>query len=89
MNSLTGKFGQRTHLTSSVIFSTDYEVNSKTEKSFQEMLSRVQAFEPIFSDDGENNAIILEIANENQNPTYPIYLSAQILAYARVHMSQV
>lgn len=89
MNSLTGKFGQRTHESSSVIYSTEYTPSRKTEKQFDELLSRVLQFEPIFSDSGHNNAIILEIANERQNPTYPIYLSAQILAYSRVIMSRI
>lgn len=89
MNSLTGKFGQKSHLTNMCIYSTTHKVNRKTEQSFKDTIAKVVDFEPIFSNDGYNDAIILEVLNENLNPNYPIYLSAQILAYARVIMSRI
>lgn len=46
-------------------------------------------FEPLFSENGHNSAVILEVLNKDQNPPYPIYLSGQILAYARVLMSRI
>lgn len=89
MNSLTGKFGQRTFPTSSKIYSTDFRPSSHTQKQFNKMIQHVTDFTPLFSENGQNSAIILEVAAENQNPSYPIYLSGQILAYARVKMSQI
>lgn len=89
MNSLTGKFGQRTHSTSSCIYSTEFHPSAKVKDSFDELISRVVDFEPLFSRDGHNSAIILEVENKKQNPPYPIYLSGQILAYARVIMSRI
>lgn len=89
MNSLTGKFGQKSHHTNMCIYSTNYKPNRKTEQAFKDMIGKVVDFEPIFSNDGYNDAIILEVLNENLNPNYPIYLSAQILAYARVIMSRI
>ena len=73
------------------------------DQSFQEMLQRVVDFTPIFTAEGYNSAIMLDVENEQkvcsfrshtfphfvQGPRYPIYLSAQILAYARVHMSHI
>lgn len=89
MNSLTGKFGQRSFDTNRAIYSTDHEPSKKMEQNFQEMLSRVVDFQPIFTAEGYNSAIMLDIENEQKGPRYPIYLSAQILAYARVHMSKI
>ena len=89
MNSLTGKFGQRSFDTNRAIFTTDYEPSKKMDQSFQEMLQRVVDFTPIFTAEGYNSAIMLDVENEQKGPRYPIYLSAQILAYARVHMSHI
>lgn len=89
LNSLTGKFGQRAFETNSAIYSTKHSVIPRQEKAFKRMLARVVDFTPMFTDAGYNNAIILELKNENTNPSYPIYLSAQILAYARVLMSNI
>ena len=89
MNALTGKFGQASFPTNKAIYSTDYEPSKKMDQHFQEMIQKVVDFEPIFSPDGYNAAIILEVENEQLGPKYPIYLSAQILAYARVHMSRI
>lgn len=89
MNALTGKFGQASFATNKAIYTTDYEPSKKMEQHFQEMIEKVMDFEPVFSADGYNSALILEIANDEQGPKYPIYLSAQILAYARVHMSRI
>lgn len=89
MNSLTGKFGQKSHPTSNAIYSTEFKPTKRSEESFSKLMGKVVDFEPIFSDNGNNNAIILEFENENKGPSYPIYLSAQILAYARVIMSTI
>lgn len=89
LNSLTGKFGQASFPTNKAIYTTDYEPSKKMDQHFQEMLQKVVDFEPIFTPNGYNAAVILEIENEQQGPKYPIYLSAQILAYARVHMSRI
>lgn len=89
LNGLTGKFGQKAHLTYSAIYSTGYKPTPKTEQNFVKMLHQVVDFIPLFSQDGSNHSIVLEIENENVNPPYPIYLSAQILAYSRVYMSQI
>ncbi len=89
MNGLTGKFGQKAHLVNTVIYNTSYQPNKKTENRFNDMISRVIDFEPIFTEEGDNSAIIIEVKNANINPNYPVYLSAQILAYARVYMSQI
>jgi hypothetical protein len=89
MNGLTGKFGQKAHLVNTVIYNTSYQPNKKTENRFNDMISRVVDFEPIFTEEGDNSAIIIEVRNANINPNYPVYLSAQILAFARVHMSQI
>lgn len=92
MNSLTGKFGQRTNTTSSYV-SSSFE--AKTEKSlgshqeFTKMMDRIKDFTAIYNNDGINTAIIVEVENENLDPSYPIYLSAQILAYSRVAMSKI
>jgi hypothetical protein len=89
MNCLTGKFGQKSHETSTSIFSTTYKPSKRTAKDFEKMLTNVVDFTPIFSDDGFSAAVILETTNANTNPAYPIYLSAQILANSRVHMSRI
>lgn len=89
MNGLTGKFGQKSHPTSSVIYSTNYKPSKKTEVDFDKMIANVVDFEPVFSANGDNNTIILEVSNKNQGPSYPVYLSAQILANARVLMSKI
>ena len=89
MNSLTGKFGQKTHLTSSAIFGTNHAPNALREKHFNELLSRIVDFTPLFARDGQNSAIIVEYQSKDQHPPYPIYLSGQILAYSRVIMSRI
>ncbi len=89
MNGLTGKFGQKAHPINTVIYSTSYQPNKKTESKFNDMMNRVVDFEPIFTNEGDNSAIIVEVRNDNINPNYPVYLSAQILAHARVYMSHI
>lgn len=97
MNGLTGKFGQKSHLTNTYIYSTNYKPNEERERLFDLMMERVVNFEPLFAsleDHKEEqlhiqNAILLEVMAESAAPSYPIYLSAQILANARVHMSRI
>lgn len=88
MNCVTGKFGQKSHPTNTTI----YNAEAKTEeakKDFQELIAKVVDFEPILSKSGDNHALILETLSDSPHPAYPIYLSAQILAYARVYMSHI
>jgi hypothetical protein len=89
MNSLTGKFGQKTHLTYSTIFCSNAHLTGKQKNKFIEIIPKVVDFTPIFANDGENSAMILEVQNDSADPPYPIYLSAQILANSRVYMSKI
>lgn len=43
----------------------------------------------MFAEDGSNAALIMEVTNPSPHPSYPIYLSAQILANSRVYMSRI
>lgn len=89
MNRLTGKFGQKSHSCNIAIFSTSFIYSSEEIKSqFKEILNRINDFTPIFCEN-ENIALMLDLDNEDKNPDYPIYLSAQILARSRVRMSQI
>lgn len=89
MNRLTGKFGQNTHLVNWAILNTNQvKGTAKDDKTFKSLLSRINDFTPIFCESG-NIAVVLELDAEDKNPDYPIYLSAQILAYSRVMMSEV
>lgn len=88
MNRLTGKFGQKSHSSNIAIFNTNYDQTDSTRKQFKELVTRINDFTPIFCSDG-SIAILLDIAAEDANPSYPIDKSAQILAYSRVMMSQV
>ncbi len=93
MNGLTGKFGQKSHKSNTVIYSTSHEPDEERMKVWEEMIKNVIDFEPLYSKpinakQGEN-AILLEYLSDNPGPRYPIYFSAQILAYARVHMSKI
>ena len=86
MNKLTGKFGQKAHATNTTILSA----KSKTaDKDAKKILENLEDFDLLFDENGDNHAIILEVTNSNPHPTYPIYLSAQILANSRVIMSRV
>ncbi len=89
MNSLTGKFGQKSHQTNSSIHTTSYAMNPQRQKMFEELVENVIDFDLIFDEEGDNHAILLETASSNGHPSYPIYLSAQILANSRVHMSTI
>ena len=89
MNCLTGKFGQKSHLTNTSIFTTSYQLNPSRQKIFEDVLESVTDFDPVFDSNGDNHAVILETASPNSHPAYPIYLSGQILAYSRVYMSTV
>lgn len=86
---LTGKFGQHTHATNSCIFSSQFEPSEKQRANFEKLVSNIRDHSAIFSRDGQNVAIALEVVNPHPEPSYPIYLSAQILAYARVYMSRI
>lgn len=87
LNILTGKFAQKSNHTSSAVFNTTYKPTKKNE--FDIMMSKVVDFTPIFSEDGSKCAMMLELDNENKDPTYPPYISAQILANARVYVSRI
>jgi hypothetical protein len=89
LNCLTGKFGQRSHPTSCVIYNTNYKPSKRTEKDLEILINKIVDFEPIFDDYGANSAIMLELENDNKDPSYPIYLSGQILANSRVYMSRI
>ncbi len=85
MNRLTGKFGQKSHKINTVIMTSKKDdVNLMNDY----MLKHVTDFTPIF-EGGEQVAMILDVEAENPDPSYPIYLSAQILAYSRVYMSEI
>lgn len=88
MNRLTGKFAQATHTTNTVIFSTKYKQDDKTENSFKVALHQLNDFTPIFCEGG-NVAVMMDLDIADKNPDYPIYLSGQILAKSRVKMSQI
>lgn len=89
LNGLTGKFGQKSNETNSVIMNANIQPTKRNEKEFELLLSRVVDFTPMFSKDGVNCAMMMELDNENKDPNYPIYISAQILANSRVHMSRI
>lgn len=86
MNKLTGKFGQRAHPTNTTIISTKAK---NSDKEVEKILESLEDFDLLFDQNGDNHAIILEVTNKKQHPSYPIYLSAQILANSRVIMSQI
>lgn len=93
MNELTGKFGQRVPKTNSFIYTPQYQPRSDknvgSQEQFQQMMKSVVDFTVIWDKKNATpKATIFEIENECLDPSYPIYLSAQILAYARVHMSR-
>lgn len=54
-------------------------------------LKKVDRYHPLpfFFLLGNNTAVLFEVENECLDPQYPIYLSAQILAYSRVYMSRI
>lgn len=89
LNKLTGKFGQKAHPVNTTIWNSSTKRTEKSTKAFLESLEGLQDFEIIFSESGKNHAAILEILNKNPHPTYPVYLSAQILANSRVYMSRI
>jgi hypothetical protein len=96
MNGLTGKFGQKSHETNTLIYSTNYVPDEEKLKKWEDIISKVVDFDPLFASPQEHgstrppqNAIMLEVLNDDTGPRYPIYLSAQILAYSRVKMSQI
>jgi hypothetical protein len=89
LNKLTGKFGQKSHPYNTVIYNTGAKQNEKQLKAFEESIATLNDFDIIFSNSGKNHAIVMEVANPKPHPTYPIYLSAQILANSRVYMSGI
>lgn len=89
LNKLTGKFGQKSHPINTTIFNTDAKLNKKQQAEFEDSLANIDDFNIIFSNSGKNHAIIMDIHNKNPHPSYPIYLSAQILANSRVYMSRI
>lgn len=89
LNTLTGKFGQKSHKTNTRIYNSGAKYNEKMEKNMISCLENLDDFDIFFSDDGENATVLMEVTNPKPHPTYPIYLSAQILAYSRVYMSRI
>lgn len=87
--SLTGKFAQKSNHTSSEIYNCSYIPTRRTEQTFQQKLSRVVDYSPIFSKNGDYCALMLELDNDCKDPNYPVDKSAQILANSRVIMSRV
>ncbi len=88
-NSVTGKFGQRSHPTDYHIFTVDQKMSPKAREIFKQAVEELLDFDPIFDTNGENHAVFIESRSENIHPAYPIYLSAQILANSRVYMSSL
>lgn len=88
MNSVTGKFGQKTRNFSTNIYPSDFKPSKKSENFFRESMNRIQDYHFFFSNDNHNNAVMITTENDKKGPTQPIYLSGQILAYARVLMSK-
>jgi hypothetical protein len=90
LNSLTGKFGQKTHQTNTCIYSSAAKyADAKMEERLISHIENMESFDILFNEDGTNGAVIMEVQNEKPHPTYPIYLSAQILAHSRVYMSRI
>ncbi len=89
LNKLTGKFGQKSHPTNTMIHNTTSKHTEREIKAFEDAFERIEDFDVLFSDNGENAALVMEVQNPNPHPTYPIYLSAQILANSRVFMSRI
>ncbi len=88
-NSLTGKFGQGSIMSSTAIYSVNYKPNSEKDLAkFNAMVNKVEDFQPVYDEDGEMLALIIEVTNPNASPNYPVYLSAQILAQSRCVMSR-
>lgn len=85
LNELTGKFGQHTHQTNTCILSSNFVPESeKAKQALERLIANVVDHNAVFNRKGNNVAIELEVRNEQSEPSYPIYLSAQILAHARV-----
>ncbi len=55
----------------------------------QKMIDQIEDFNILFSADGKNSVIAMDLIMENLNPTYSIPLSAQILARSRAYMSSI
>lgn len=89
MNCVTGKFGQKSHPTSTTIYSTMEEETEESRKQFEAVMDTVVDFEPIFGLGDGKQAMMVECNAKTPHPSYPIYLSGQILAYARVYMSSI
>jgi len=93
MNELTGKFGQKVPKTNHFIYTPDYsprtDKNVGNQENFENMMKKVVDFTVIWDrKTGTNKATIFETENECLDPSYPIYLSGQILAYSKVWMSR-
>lgn len=89
LNKLTGKFGQKAHPFNTTIYNTGANYSDKIEEAFGDSLATLEDFDIMFAEDGSNAAIIMEVKNPKPHPSYPIYLSAQILANSRVYMSRI
>lgn len=89
MNSTTGKFGQKSHATETTLYNCRVQENANSKKDFDAKKEKIVDFDFVFDSNGSNCAMVLETFAENKDPTYPVYLSAQILAYSRVYMSTI
>ncbi len=89
MNATTGKFGQKTHPTVTSLFNCTKQDTPETRKSFTHKVKSATGFDFVIDSEGSACALLLESSAEDSHPPYPIYLSAQILAYSRVYMSSL
>ena len=92
LNSLTGKFGQHTIETNCVIY-TDY-AQFRSQRDSQHMdfaLSHMKDFDLLMSPEEKDKhaAVMIYYNTGKKAPNYPVHLSAQILAYSRIYMSEL
>lgn len=87
MNSLTGKFAQRTNRVNTMIASSSVN-SSKQKKMMKEIIDNIYDFEMVELDNKET-ALFIKVEDPEAAPSHPIYLSAQILSNSRVYMSEI
>lgn len=81
MNILTGKFGQKT-----LDYTYFIHLVNRISGATPDMLERIVDWQSIDTDN--LTALFMKIKDNDSDPKFPIHLSAQILAHARVLMSQ-
>lgn len=89
MNALTGKLAQRSKTTNTAVFSTEAKLTKQEKADFYELLKNASDFELFYDAKGRNHAVLLDYDCLDASPSYPIGLTAQILAYSRVQMSTI